>query len=774
MGGDKRFGGTTRGKSHSLIFALSCLAMLAGGCSKSEPETSEKADKSETAEKADNGALDTSRLPRVAGAKEIFASAATTIFTSPEPVAQTADTVDKALAAGGWQKYVAPFTSNAENPTSRIMSLKRGTQALNVFITMAPAQANATSVQYAAVALKTDLPFPKDASNIEYSPDRPLLTAVTAESIDKTLDFYRKELAVRGWSLWSYKLNAKQPAGGPSGVVHRHGAYAHYVNDKEPTMALVLTEQYADAGKIKVELKEWPIGILKSGMPQPNAGRVDVSRLPRLEGAKEDVAHASSTRLSYTVLGSFENTVAATKKMLAADGWKQYASPSEEPSRFGMDLKKESQGLSVFFTMPPGEPVHSGVDYSAQWVTADLPFPDDAADIVFDSYRPYLNCVTAGTVDATLDFYEKELALPAGCRCRRRKRRRSGRTRSSTAQAYYIRERQRPILLSLQRRDDGKTSVEIKVAPFAEMQDLEAGQDDFGLPMPKRSKSSGGTGGQTQREVHALVPAEVGTVLAFYRRELAARHWKEETQGAVVKPEEVVLHFTSAEGTAVLKLGHKYDLTSASLVQQVAKPVAPAKPANDAKPAAKADSADAIMQQAEQLMRNATADALAGMKSPKVAQAATGPEPALHGLSENKAPVPVPDTAEDVEFDGADGKLEFSSASSLKSMADFYRSAMKEQGWASRSSVINNANMVVLNFAKAGKAVSFTIMKMGNKTNVTADGSGLKMAAAKSDAPPPAMRPKHPRQRTRPMPPRPRTISRRRRAAACRCPSATP
>ena len=183
----------------------------------------------------------------------------------------------------------------------------------------------------------------------------------------------------------------------------------------------------------------------------------------------------------------------------------------------------------------------------------------------------------------------------------------------------------------------------------------------------------------------------------------------------------------------MLKLGHKYDLTSASIVQQIAKPAAPVKPANEAKPAAKADSADAIMQQAEHLMRNATADALAGMKSPKAAQAATGPEPVLHGLAGNKAPVPVPETAEDVDF--ADGRLEFSSSSSLKAVADFYRSAMKEQGWASRSSVINNANMVVLNFAKAGNAVSFTIMKMGNKTNVTADGSGLQVAATKPAAP---------------------------------------
>jgi len=40
--------------------------------------------------------------------------------------------------------------------------------------------------------------------------------------------------------------------------------------------------------------------------------------------------------------------------------------------------------------------------------------------------------------------------------------------------------------------------------------------------------------------------------------------------------------------------------------------------------------------------------------------------------------------------------------------------------------------MVVLNFTKAGKSVSFTVMKMGNKTNVTADGSALNVPAAKT------------------------------------------
>ncbi|HEY5217214.1 MAG TPA: hypothetical protein VIJ17_10035, partial [Pseudolabrys sp.] len=680
MGGDTMFG-----KSRGLIITLLCLAVLAGGCNESNTQSS-----------TDNGTtFDSARLPRVSGAKEVFASAATTIFTSPDSVAQTADNLDKALAAGGWQKYVAPNTAYREDPTSRSLSLKKGTQALRVSITVTPAQNNATSVQYFALPLKTDLPFPKDASNIEYSPERPLLTLVTAEPVDKTLDFYRKELGARGWSLWSTKLDAKQPANGPAGDVHERGGYAHYITDKDPSVTLVLTLQQAEAGKFKVELKQWPVGILASEhKAYLNGGTnvaalVDVSRLPRLDGAKLDPAHASSDRLSYSVEGSVADTIAATKKLLAADGWQLYVAPLEEPHPISLAFKKGPQGLSVFFTMPAGQPVHSGVDYSPSRLNFALPFPAEATDIVFDENRPYLNCIAAGTVDTNLDFFRKALGasgwspLSATDAAARWPNAKLDETIANGALAYYISENQRPILLSLQRRDDDKINVEIKVPPFAEAQVLEADKDIFGLPTPKLHKTAGGTGGQSEREMHAHVPAEVSTVLAFYRREFAARNWKEES--AVVNPDDAVLNLSFADGTAVLKLSHKYDFTVVSLVQKINKPAVKAEPAVGTQSSGN-DSIDAMMRQAQQMVRDATADA---MKPPKVAQATNEPIETLRPLAGNDAAVPLPENAEDVE--SANGRLEFSSPSNVKSVADFYRSTMKRQGWNSQSSVINNA-----------------------------------------------------------------------------------
>jgi hypothetical protein len=244
MRGHVRFG-TSRG----LIFAFICLGLLTAGCSKSDDA---------------DGPLDTSRLPRVAGAKEIFAGAATTIFTSPDSIAQTAYSIGKTLAAAGWQAYVAPLSQQTNNPSLRIMSLKKGPQALNVFISLAPAQGNATSVSYTAVALKNDLPFPKDASNIEFDPDKLIMTSVSAESVDTTLINYRKALEPLGWQLWSAKTGEKQTPGSRAGEVHERGAYAHYVNDKQISLGLVLVLQRRDDGRINVDLKGWPIGVLQA------------------------------------------------------------------------------------------------------------------------------------------------------------------------------------------------------------------------------------------------------------------------------------------------------------------------------------------------------------------------------------------------------------------------------------------------------------------------------------------------------------------------------
>jgi hypothetical protein len=716
-------GYTRLGTSPRLIFALICVAALVAGCSKSE---------------TDSALVDTSHLPRVAGAKETFASAATTIFIAPDSVAQTADATAKVLAAAGWQPYSAPATAQAKDQNIQVMSLKKGPQAVNVSVALAPAQGNATSVNYTALSIAHDLPFTKDASNAEYDPNSPLLTLVTAESVDNTLDFYRKELGTLGWSpLYPWPKPVGQSAPVNASVKTANGAYAYFARENQTPLLLVL--QRADGGRTKVELKpESAEHLASEGKHGKPADALEMSRLPRLEGAKDEPAPASSDRLVYTVPGSVVNTIAATKILFAANGWKQYVPPLDDPDSTTIWFKKGPQGLLVFFTMAGGQATESSVNYVANRIIEDLPFPDAATDFVFDDRRPYLNCIATGTLDANLDFFRRELGasgwsrLSAADAAARWPKANIDEKRENGALAYYIRENQLPVLLSLQRRDDDKIKVEIKVASFAEPQDLEAGQEVAGLPTPKGTISSSGYGNSdsNQRKVNAAVPAEVGAVLAFYRRELAKHNWKEETHGAVLNPDEVTLAFSSADETAVLKLGRRYDLTIINLAAQVRESVL----ADRAK--AQKEATDKFQKEADEIARAAIAASDA--KRVAIEQSSKGPVESLRPRAEKIAPVLLPETAENIDFNAADGKLEFDSSSSVKALAAFYRTAMKQEGWAEESSVINSATMVELNFSKGGKAISFTIMQLGSKANVTADGSALVTTATKPAAPEPA------------------------------------
>jgi hypothetical protein len=463
-------------------------------------------------------------------------------------------------------------------------------------------------------------------------------------------------------------------------------------------------------------------------------GIVDVRTLPRLEGAVEDSSRTQSYSMSYGVPTVVAVTSAATKKLLAADGWVQFLRPLDEKSSL-LTFKKAQQGLNVHFTQGLGRPDQSVVYYTAERITANLPFPADAADIVFDQHRPYLGCIAPLAFDATLDFFRKEMAaigwkpLTATDAAARWPNSELNEKVENGLRAYYTHDdgegfyRQRPIMLTLQRRDDGRTGVEIRVAPFALPSTLEADSEMAGLPRPKPSKTAKSSGGSdsVRRQMEVAVIAELPATLAFYRRELASRNWIEETKGAVVTPDNVTLNFSSAEQTATLTLGRKYDLTVVSLVTQMTE-------------AALAARARAKKQANDKFMSDAAAMAkqvIAADEARRVGQTANLPDAPLRALADSATPVPLPENAESVKFDGADGRLGFDSASSVRAIAAFYRGALKSQGWKERPSVINQANMVVMDFSKGGKAFSLTAMQMGSKVKVSADGNGLVMANAK-------------------------------------------
>jgi hypothetical protein len=465
-------------------------------------------------------------------------------------------------------------------------------------------------------------------------------------------------------------------------------------------------------------------------------GLVDVRTLPRLQGAVEDTARTEPHRLRYGVPTPVPLTSEAARKLLAANGWMQYFRPMDESST-SLLFRKGQQGLYVSFSQGLGRPDQSAIEYTANRLTANVPFPDDATNILYDERRPYLSCFTAAPVEASLDFFRKALVaagwlpLSAADAAADWPHAVLDDKVANGARAYFSYAnadggyRQPPVMLSLRRRDDGRTSVEIRVAPFALPQNLAVARESAGLPVPDHTPSSGSTGDSdsVRRTVQGMSVADIPAVLAFYRRELAARGWKEETNGSAVTPDEAVLNFSTSDQTATLRLGQKYDLTIINLATQVSQA------GLAARARAKKEADDKFNSDADAMVKKVMAED----EVRRAAQAANLSDAPLRPAADQTTPVPLPENAENVKFDGAEGKLEFDSSSSVKALAAFYRGLLKPLGWKEQPSAINKSTMVVMEFSKAGKALSFTAMQLGPKVNVSADGSGLVMANARPD-----------------------------------------
>ena len=487
--------------------------------------------------------LDTSRLPRTGGSAQIYASPATTIFTAKEPVPAAGDIVKGLLAAQGWRQYDAPFSQTTANPAMRIMNLKKGRQALSVFITIAPAQNNATGVTYNALALANDLPFPDDATEILFAPDRPHLDLRTAQSVDATLAFFRKELAARGWSVWSRKEGAKQ-VGGPDGEKQEKGAYAYYVQENKQPLLLTLQ---SDSDGTKVELKGVPPSLLVVEKPQdksqekPAESAAATRPQERTRTAADDTSDQISKEIERAVRGAISDAFKAPQRP------QQQAQP-----------QAPAETLRVMAGSP-----------------APVPVPDAALDLDFNGERGSLDFNSPASVGSLAAFYREQMKSQGW-------QERSTPINRPNMVTLEFRKQDKQLALTIMQMGpkvnvSGTGSALVvaaakpaapertaRLAPPAAPQELD-GEEMGGLPVPAKSTSKGTEKTPFRVVLSANVSADVGSVVAFYRRELARKKWTEDTQAASIGADKATLAYTTPEGPAVLKLEGKGDETVVAL-----------------------------------------------------------------------------------------------------------------------------------------------------------------------------------------------------------------
>lgn len=477
-------------------------------------------------------ALDTSRLPRSAGAREVFASASSTIYTTPDSVSITADAVRQALTGKGWQSYSSRTSAQAASDQLRIATFKKGAQALNVFITVAPAQNNATSVSYSGLVMKHDLPFPKDATDILFDPDRPMLALTTSGSIDDTLAFFRTELATLGWSRWNARMGALAVKDGPAGEMTERGAYSYYVREGGEPMILML--QRAADGRLKVDFKPVPANALTAETRKP-------APQPVIAAPARPARDAADEAMDQIM----KQTTAAIGQALA-------------------DINKPAPKAQLAARMAQAEETLAARADSE----ASIPVPEKAESVEFDAEDGKLEFEIETSVKAVAAFYRNALKGQGW-------REKPSVINRPNMQMLEFSKGGKDISMTVMQMgssvnftasgtglvNEAAVAAAIAKAPVEELE----GEIADGLPVPTKRSSRAIEKTPLRKNLMASVDSPLKSVLAFYRRELTRMNWKEETAGAIEKSDQVQLAFTTPDGPAQLKLDAKGMKTEVSL-----------------------------------------------------------------------------------------------------------------------------------------------------------------------------------------------------------------
>jgi hypothetical protein len=322
-------------RSRVRLFALVCAAALSIGC--------------ESAFAA--FAVDTSRLPRITGSREIYASPSSTSFITRESVTRAFELTAGELINDDWQPYDDPTAARTSDPSTRAMSFKKEGRALSLVIAVSPSQANATSVSYTEIALRNDLPFPKDATRIKFDPESPYLSFVTARGAETTLDYFRNELRPLGWSLWSARDGARQAAGGIAGELTADGAYAYYVRENSAPLMLALSRR-GDSG-FNVEIKGVAADQLAALRDKTAGARVPVganipAELIPVPHASENIDFDGATgALKFTNRASVGIVAEYYRSTLRALGWQEMPTTIDNEQMAALRFTNGAKDLSI-------------------------------------------------------------------------------------------------------------------------------------------------------------------------------------------------------------------------------------------------------------------------------------------------------------------------------------------------------------------------------------------------------------------------------------------
>ena len=209
-------------------------------------------------------------------------------------------------------------------------------------------------------------------------------SAVAPVSVDEAKTFYDYFLKRSGWTP------AETPSANPASLEFRKDGF-------------MISASFYDAGEGKTNVS------------LHHAGNYDARWTPEFDGAPTEPAYESEYSVSYRTKAPLLDIETALLRKLDAAGWTPYtrlnSSHTDYPDK--RDLEFLSNGITLHVSVGkfPVDPESYTIQYTLFPVDAAAPVPPDAGYVEFDgSTEPELVALTAMTMEAARDFYDRELA----------------------------------------------------------------------------------------------------------------------------------------------------------------------------------------------------------------------------------------------------------------------------------------------------------------------------------------------------------------------------
>lgn len=504
-------------------------------------------------------AIDTTRIARLPGSKELFAFPQSTSYTTSLSVPEALTALGTLLVGDKWQPYEQAFASRTAGADLAIVQFKKDRQLLSVMITPAPAQNNATSVSYTGLVTGNDLPFPKDASSIKYDPTRPYLACISASDSETLSREMREGLRVRGWQPWSAK-DAKRVEDGDQKT--EKGIAAFYVHSAAPSLHLSLGKR-AD-GQTSVTIEAVSAEVLAAAGKAAMSAPAEAS--PPVRRAAAEPRPDAAPRKAPDPTDGLADEIMKQARSAIGDALSGIKSP---PAGKGKSEPAATDHGAPLRAMMPGE------------VDASLPVPLPEGSENIDSDNGQLEFSNSASVAQVAAFYRSSLN-GAGW-----KERKTPINKPNMVVVEFDKAGANALLTIMRMGDHTQvtaTGSAFKAAraeadrPDPQAQTSQSGaeaslsadqleaDEAAGLPVPKQSSSKGSEKSMFRVSAMAEVSAPLQAVLGFYRRELGKRSdWRMQSE-ATDTSGSARIQYATPEGPALLTLAEKSGTTSAVLL----------------------------------------------------------------------------------------------------------------------------------------------------------------------------------------------------------------